>query len=90
MIDRKLPGGLILPRIVGGLVEEKLPGGLVEEKLPGGLVEEKIFDIYQFDDLIDGYQDSMFHGTTKDRANARRALKESYRAVLRVAGKEDR
>jgi hypothetical protein len=90
MIDRKLPGGLTLEPLKGWLIEEKLPGGLVLEPLQGGLVEEKILDIYEFDDLIDAYQTAQNEGTTKDRADARRSLKDAYRAALRAAGRSDR
>jgi hypothetical protein len=75
---------MIVKKIGEGLVEEKLPGGLIEEKLPGGLVEEKILDIYEFDDLIDAYQDAQRHGNSEDRVAARRALKDAYRAALKA------
>lgn len=52
--------------------------------------QEKVLDIYAFDDLIDAYQDAQNHGNTRDRADARRALKDAYRAALRAAGKDDR
>lgn len=55
-----------------------------------GKTEEKVLDIFEFDDLIDAYHDSQHGGTYKDRVDARRALKEAYRAALRAAGKEDR
>ncbi len=52
--------------------------------------QEKILDIFEFDDLIDAYQTAQNEGTTKDRVDARRALKDAYRAALRAAGKDDR
>jgi hypothetical protein len=41
----------------------------------------------EFDELIDDYQIAQNGGTTKERVDARRALKDAYRAALAASAK---
>jgi hypothetical protein len=71
--------------LLDNFIKEKFP---IEDRVSEA--PEKVLDIYEFDLLIDAYQTAQNDGTTKDRADARRALKDAYRAVLRAAGRSDR
>lgn len=62
--------------------------GPVAQKAPDA-PQVTLMDIDAFDDLIDAYQDAQRNGNSQERADARRALKNAYRAALRAAGKED-
>jgi sRNA-binding protein len=76
-------------KLVDDFFKEKFPESFTAEE-NALKPQEKVIDIFEFDDLIDAYQDAQNHGTTKDRADARRALKDAYRAALRAAGRSDR
>jgi hypothetical protein len=75
-------------------VQKLVDDFFIPDSFPTEVVEstqqEKLLDIFAFDDLIDAYQTAQNDGTTKDRAEARRALKDAYRAALRAAGRSDR
>ena len=46
------------------------------------LNEEQQAAYDKFDDLIDAYQDAQMHGTSRERVEARRALKVAFMEAL--------
>jgi hypothetical protein len=76
-------------KLVDDFLKEKFPESFpAEESIPQA--QEKVLDIFEFDDLIDAYADAQCSGHYTDRVDARRALKDAYRAALRAAGRSNR